>query len=111
MSRIELPDGGWAELRDIDTISKGERDRVVRLYQTTDDNVEAAMLVSDEMVKILVTSWSLENPLPSQEPQVIERLPFKVFDALANVALAMLPDLVPDFGPNPDPKVTAPSGS
>lgn len=105
--RLELPGGGWAQLRDPEAVTERQRKPFVTAlgraskYEQMDDGGLGAMIdVQDALVVALVDSWSYEAPVSAD---ALLDLPHKAVTALRVACLAHQSELMPDFGPTPDP--------
>lgn len=86
---VDLPDGGWAEIRGIDELKGGDKvavQRVLRFVPDAEGGIgEVSAGLSEDMQQALlcrvITSWSLELPLPPTAA-VLEDLPVAVYSAL-----------------------------
>lgn len=101
MSRIDLPSGGWADLRDPLDIKKHERKRIMLML----DDVEGAMAQVDRSQDLTlaaaVSAWSFELPLPSLELDSCDMIPLADYDAIL-AAAAPIGDVLfrkTDFSP------------
>lgn len=110
---IELLDGQSAELRDdVERIPHGDRKRVMRAWQSGADDTERGIRVTEALLCVLVTSWTLDLPLPREKPEVIDELAGHDFDVLQHAAVELQKRLYVDFNPTPDPaSPPAPSGA
>lgn len=110
--RLDLLDGQWAELRDdVERIPHGDRKRVMRAWQSGDDDTEKGIRVTEALLCVLVTSWTLDLPLPREKPEVIDELAGHDFDVLQHAAVDLQKRLYVSFDPSPDPaSPTVPSG-
>lgn len=123
MSRVDLPDGGWAELAAPKKVSERKRRRYIHAMtefnkstQTIprdakgeldptgfggvqQDLLDAAL---DLLTVALVTAWSYEAPIAIES---LEDFPVDVFDAIRRACNDLAPQLMPDLvSPDPDPK-------
>ena len=124
MSRVELPDGAWAELASPRKVSERKRRRYImamtdfnRSTLTLPRNVATGEfdpagfgsehqglldIALDLLVVALVYTWSYEEPV---SVEALEEFPIDVIDALRRACNALAPQLMPDMGsPDPDPK-------
>lgn len=130
MNKIDLPDGEWASLRDPKKVPEKLRRPIMRSVmaatrQSGDfkklvdaDNpedivkdldpsfLETGAELNDLLVVALVEEWSFETPVTVD---AVLDLPGDVYDELRKTVAPFITDLLPDFGPSPDPK--APTGS
>lgn len=119
MARVELTRGQWAEVRDdVDDITHRERRSVLYAYDDVEGplyedaenqrdkrpagDMRKGTAVTDALIRLLVTKWSLELPLPSESPDVIEELRAKDYDLLAKAVSAVQKQMFADFDPDPN---------
>lgn len=101
---LELLDGHHAELRDdVERIPHGDRKRVMRAWVSGSDDNERGIKTTEALLCVLVTSWTLDLPLPREKPEVIDELAGHDFDVLQHAALELQKRLYVDFDPSPDP--------
>ena len=114
MARIELPAGAWAELRDPDVVTERQRRPVVTAlgraskYEGMEDGGMAALVnVADAVLMAMVEAWSFAAPITMDG---LDDLPAKTVTALRKACEPFQKELLPDFGPTPDPATpTVPS--
>lgn len=107
--KIDLPDGEWAVLVDVDTVTSGQRKKLMRFIGDSDDPYDT----NDRVVSELVQQWSLDLPLPTRDDMSsLDDLPFATADELTKACIQIVKQLTPDFDPNPDPaSPTVPSAA
>lgn len=79
--RVELPDG-WAELRDPETLTRGDQKAVLKASKLEIDPEAGVARVDgsndedmqDAMLARVITSWSFPLPLPSKVPGSLNKL-------------------------------------
>lgn len=87
--RVELPDGGWAEIAEPTDLRKGDRKAVLAALQVEVDG-EGRRLMSlgydedmrDALLRRVVLMWSLPFPLPKDDPASLDKLTLAQADAL-----------------------------
>lgn len=92
--RVELPDGQSAEFREITELTSGDAKayrRAAKFKVTNGTLEEISMDVADKQMDALLTriilSWTLADyGSPQIDPEVLDRLPLKVYDALVDAA-------------------------
>ena len=82
--RIDLPDGDWADVRELDELRDGDRkalNKAVSLTLTSDEGDNTGHLpgsyeddMMDALLARVVTNWSLRMPLPSRLRKVLDDL-------------------------------------
>ena len=116
MTRIDLPAGAWAELRDPDAVTERQRKPFVAAlgratkYEGMDDGGLSSMMdVQDALVMAMVEGWSFTLPVNADS---LLDLPHKTVTALRTACTPFQAELMPDFGPTPDPdSPTVPSSA
>lgn len=108
MTRIDLPGGAWAELRDPDVVTERQRKPLITAmgraskYEGMDDSGFGAILdVQDATILVMVAAWSFEAPVSAEG---LLDLTGKTVDALRKACQPFQTDLMPDFSPTPDPE-------
>lgn len=108
MDKIDLPGGAWAQLRDPDTVTERQRKpfihavgRVSKADEMSDGGLSALVDVQDALVLAMVESWSFDAPVSADG---LLDLPHKAATALRLACTPFQPELMPDFGPTPDPE-------
>lgn len=106
MDKLEVP-GGWAKLRDPDAVTERQRKpfvkavgRASKISDADDGGISLLVEVQDALVLALVEEWSFDAPVTADG---LEDLPHKAITALRVACQAFRDELLPDFGPNPDP--------
>lgn len=119
-NRLDLPSGGWIDLRDPDTLRRGDRNRVRRAIKT--DSTAGGVLVdtTDALAAVMISAWEIpylpEAPLPSQAPGILDQLTVADSNALdkalepANATLFPTP-ASPDQHADPESPSAPASGS
>lgn len=128
-TRLELPDGGWADLLDPRKVSERKRRPITRLLlalasdgglaeiEASGDAPDAAAAariaaslsgdalaamddLNDALVVALVDVWSFDVPCNAES---VADLPGDAYEALRDACAPFLTDLMPNFAPSPDP--------
>ncbi len=103
MSRVDLPSGGWAELREPKGITNGQRKTVTRAWESSEGgDIQKAMDGVDAIIRLLVTSWSFDTTIPADNPAALDDLLAVDYDALFAVAKDAMTSLFPNFDVDPD---------
>jgi hypothetical protein len=103
VSRIELTQGAWAEVRDdVDRITNRERKRVVTAFDPGTSDVAKGMAVTDAVLGIIVTAWSFGLPLPRDNPESLDDIPAHDYDLLVKAATEAQARMFLDTGPTPE---------
>lgn len=97
MSRVELPSGEWAELRDPDTIKAGDRKRVIIGMGDVDTMAASIYQTMEAVLSLSIEKWSFDRPIPSEDPHSLDELSIPDWDALAEAAKPIEQALFPDF--------------
>jgi hypothetical protein len=105
VSRIELPDGAWAEFIDVDKITERKRRPMLAVIDAVRQEQTSVGLseMYDQFLVALIQAWSFGGE-PSTE--TLLDLPIGTLDKLRKVAIPLFQDALPDFGVSPDPKAT-----
>jgi hypothetical protein len=112
--RVELPSGGWAELRDPTTVTNAERKPIMaEMVKAADgkarsegEAAEEGYAVSEALIRLMVGKWSFDLPLPVQDPTVLERIPALDYDRLCVAVNEKESSIFLDVGIKPDPKAS-----
>lgn len=96
--RVDLPSGGWAELRDVAEIRKGHRDRVLKSTDTVDGAFARSIRSADMILALAIEKWSFDLELPSNELTVLDELTIPDYDKLCADVEPWQKALFPDFG-------------
>ena len=114
MERIDLPSGGWAELRDPKTLRAKDKRRVLKNIKGTPDEenpVAASLDTTDGMVCMMVTAWEIpympDAALPGDAPEMLDELEIPDYDVLLEAVTParelLFPDkITPDDHDKPD---------
>src|SRR5262245_24967971 len=101
---ITLPSGGTATLRTAGSFRYGDKRRIretalTRATANGGNGYVYLYTVTDEVAKTLVTAWELpylpDAPLPSQDPDVFDRLEIGDAEAILDEALKVREVLFP----------------
>lgn len=122
MSRIDLPDGAWAELHSPKKVSERKRRRFITAMADFNKSVnllprddkgevdprtfgaeqqELLDMALDLLTLALVSTWSFDV---SVSVDSLCDLDADAFDALRKACMALQGEVLPDYGPDPDPK-------
>ncbi len=107
--RIELGDGGWAVLRDPLSLTMRERRVLHRYLQKLRDSTWDAD-AADELIRLLVGGWSLEDLDPGDNEQ-LRSIPQPALASLRNAVFKELPALQRAVHPAPGWRRRAASNS
>ena len=114
MTRVELTDGAWADIRPASSIKAKDRKKVLLSL----DGVEGAMAQVLEMGEVVmalaVVAWSLDLPLPSDSLASLGEMSIPDYDLLSAAVTDYHDVLFPDFDVKKkdgalDPKATSTS--
>ncbi|MET7746209.1 hypothetical protein [Streptomyces sp. NPDC005385] len=83
MTRITMPSGAWIELRDPNTLLRGDKKRLLEAMPDTENNIRIGFSIIDGLLQALVTAWSYALPIPSENPESLELLPIGDDEELA----------------------------
>lgn len=96
--RIDLGDGNWAELRELDELRRADQKAVLRSTEMEIDPAEGKAYVNgaadqdqvDALMERIITNWSLPLPLPSKDRHSLGKLTMAQGDALDEAAAPYL---------------------
>ena len=107
MTRLDLPAGAWAELRDPEAVTERQRKpfigalgRAAKAEGSEDGGLSAMIEVQDSLVMAMVVAWSFESPVVADS---LLDLPHKTVSVLRTACMKYQSELLPDFGVDPDP--------
>ena len=107
MTRLDLPAGAWAELRDPEAVTERQRKpfigalgRAAKAEGSDDGGLSAMIEVQDSLVMAMVVAWSFESPVVADS---LLDLPHKTVSVLRTACIKYQSELLPDFGVDPDP--------
>jgi hypothetical protein len=83
--KIQLPSGGWASLRDPNTLRVKDRNKVLR-HAGKEEGLMQALSILDGLIALLVDEWSFEMPIPSIKIQSLGELTLADYDTLSEEA-------------------------
>ena len=114
MTRLDLPGGAWAELRDPAAVTERQRKpfvaaigRASKADGAEDGGLSAMIDVQDSLIVAMVAAWSFDAPVGAEG---LLDLPHGTVSALRLECMKFQADLLPDFSVDPDVKSpTAPS--
>lgn len=132
MSRLDLPDGQWAELVNPRKVSERKRRPYIAamtdLSSSTADIAQipnpqfggepgqpvtipdparfsgAHMQLADRVSDALILALVAEWSFGDVSQDILEGLPADCFDPIFRACRDLAPELAPDYGPDPDPK-------
>jgi hypothetical protein len=112
--RVDLGGGQWAELKDAEQVTNGDRRHALSKWGALADDertvaVVGKMAILDGFLERLVVGWSFEMPLPSVDAESLGQLPLEASNKLYAAVNYLDGAAVPDFSPSTDPKVGTPS--
>ena len=95
--RIELPAGGWAELRDVESITERERRPLMVKASKADGDYQKLEALADELLLMFVESWSYGDVTAD----TLLDVPSVAYSRLMSATPGM-DELTPDFSASPD---------
>jgi hypothetical protein len=116
MARHDLPGGNWVEIRDTPT-NGGRRRAWAAFSQARLEGLIGNMqdmATMDELLVDMVDAWSLPEPVPREEREVLDSLDLDLANGLYALLLPLVKEgrLNPDFGVDPaDDSPTSPSSN
>lgn len=88
--RVDLGNGDWADIKDVSELRRPDRravnDTIVVEADASGRRILKASMDDDmtaEVLKRVVTGWSLQLPPPSQDPSSLDKLTLEQDDALS----------------------------
>ncbi|MFJ4787560.1 hypothetical protein [Streptomyces sp. NPDC088794] len=110
MPRHALPSGNWVELRDPDTLRRGDKKKALGLVPIDEDielTLATDMQMTDGMFVVMISSWSFEYPvsleaiglLPLADGTVLEGLP--EIQAAHKLLFPQQPEATPEQAADP----------
>ncbi len=109
MERIELTNGQWADLRVAETITNKARRPVQDILVNEEPTPGRGTRAAEALLPWLIAAWSLDLPLPSEQPDALDQVLAHDYDRLLKAASERFARLFEQFGVNPDPN--PPGGS
>jgi hypothetical protein len=97
--RLELPSGGWVDVRDLSSLRARDQKRLMRSmnFDDQEDKVASGLDMTDALIALLVTDWEI--------PYARDIDPDRARDGRALAAVAALGagrmDLLPESGAEP----------
>ena len=129
-TKVDLPDGAWALLRDPAKAPERLRRPVTNLAAKVHPEIMAAIAaeesgtdgpdltadalagfqtLNDLVMVAVVAEWSFDQAIT---PETVGDIPGDAYDVLRRETAKLVTALIPDFSPNPDPaSPTPPSGA
>lgn len=83
--RVDLGKGRWAELVDPDDMTHGTKMKVQALLPDAENIEHPALYLArmhELMIAHLITSWSLDLPVPAGDPAKLADVPGSAYNAL-----------------------------
>ncbi|MFE5037161.1 hypothetical protein [Streptomyces sp. NPDC056683] len=99
--RVTLPSGAWVQLRDPQTLRRGDKQRAMRAVQDDGGDLSQALDLINGLLRVLIIDWSYEFPIPDQTPASLDLIPLEDDDALSEAVEESRKLLFPA---KPDPK-------
>jgi hypothetical protein len=103
--RVELPSGGWVQLRDLDDLRSHHRSAVLKAFPTDGNFTPLSVLhMQHRLAEVMVVAWSLpylpDAPLPADDPKIMDELRVRDENKL-NKALKPVMDMLDPDAPDP----------
>lgn len=99
---VELPSGGWADLRDPDTIKAKDRKKVLLSLDDVRGAMAEQMQAGEMVMALAVEKWSFDLPVPIEDLDSLGELSIPDHDALATAAKPIHDILFPSFADDDD---------
>jgi hypothetical protein len=101
--KVELKNGEWASIRDVEAITNRERRAAMRAWNAAEgDEVERGMLLNDQLIALFVDEWSFDLALPKDNLSVLEELLGHDYDMIQHHVMEAQKNLFLRFDPSPD---------
>jgi hypothetical protein len=101
--KVELKNGEWASIRDVEAITNRERRAAMRAWNAAEgDEVERGMLLNDQLIALFVDEWSFDLALPKDNLSVLEELLGHDYDTIQHHVMEAQKNLFLRFDPSPD---------
>jgi len=101
MPRIDLPSGGWADIKDADDIKNREMRALLR------SDITDAVGMQDELQAAFIRAWSFDLPIPSEAKTSLDELSakdgFALMKAVDEAAQPLIDVITGDTGRPDDP--------
>lgn len=101
--KVNLPSGGWAVLKDAETLRVKDRRKIIR-QANGEEGLMQALTIIDGLIACLVEEWSFEFPIPAIKLSVLDELTMADYDTLSNVAGEAQKVLFPQLGETEEAK-------
>ena len=98
-TKLQLPSGGWANLKDPATLRVKDRNKVLR-HAGKEEGLMQALSILDGLIALLVEEWSFEMPPPSIKIQSLGELTMADYDTLSEEAQKAQSVLFPKLSQN-----------
>lgn len=103
--KIDLKNGAWASIRDVEAITNRERRAALRIWNATEgDDIERGIVLNDQLIALFVDEWSFDLPLPRDNVAVLEELLGHDYDSIQHHVMEAQKNLFLNFDPTPDPQ-------
>ncbi|MFB6955444.1 hypothetical protein ACFCYB_00050 [Streptomyces sp. NPDC056309] len=105
--RITLPSGNWVQLRDAQTLRRGDKKKALKMVPIDESGTMTLATpkeMDDGLLAVLVIDWSYPFPIPAESPGSLEMIPWEDDDTLAEKLEPIRNMLFPN---KPDPKDAA----
>lgn len=97
--RVDLPSGGWVQFREPEKVSYGARKKVERVYfSESTDQAD----VNEQVAAALISAWSFEMPIPSQDLGSLDGLDAHDMDTIISSFDGCVQRMFLNTEPSPD---------
>lgn len=106
-----VTEGAWVQLRDPKTFKSGDKRQVLRAVKDMEGGEgSAAVSFMDGIAVVAVEAWSLNLPVPSADPAVLDMMEIGDYDALFRL-LSPAQEVLFPTAPEQTPEQAADPGS
>lgn len=102
-STITTPSGQTIEFLDPETLTRGDRNRIVRAGENVEGDFSSGLAALDEMMCLLIIGWSYDLSLPSVSRLSLDALPIKDADFIEKAVREIQKELFQESGDPKDP--------
>ncbi|MFJ6085175.1 hypothetical protein ACIQI8_27580 [Streptomyces sp. NPDC092369] len=91
MPRHALPSGNWVELRDPDTLRRGDKKKALGLVPIDEDielTLATEMQMTDGVLVVMISSWSFEFPVSPESIALMSLADGSVLEDLPEIKAA-----------------------
>ena len=110
LQEVKLPSGNTVTLKDPTSLRVKDRKRIIKASDSAQGELGKAIALGEELIAILVDSWSFDLLPPSVKIESLDELEIADYDALieasGDISKLLFPGLAKTTENEADPKVT-----